>query len=337
MDKQLQALLDAHVAFEVRQWRGKTFDKHLDDEARALWRWLAELPLDQLADIGRTQDAARRLALDLPLSDALAETIAGMVRHLLRLQLNRDTTVSEVLDQAVFEEGVALVASLEQAHVSLIRGASQNPLYTALASELIYNGIRDYLFSDQALLKRVPGLSSLLNAGTDAVNRNAPGLEAQVEKRIRSYIETNLTRTLENSEEFLLEALTEERIRDLGDKLWDVLADRPLAIDRAFTDDGIDALVAFGHRVWGQLRETEYVAALLDEGIAHFFALHGEDSVASLLERLGLTEDTLAGEATTILPPLVEVADETGYLEAFVRRRLEPFYQSKPAADTLEG
>lgn len=335
MDDRLQALLDAHVAFELKQWRGKTLDKHLAAEASALWRWAEDLPLNQLADVERVQAAARRLALDLPLPDTLAETIAAMTRHLLRLSLNRETTVSEVLDQAVFEEGVELVAGLEQARTALIRGVSDNPVYAALASELIYNGIKDYLFSDQALLKRIPGVSSLVSAGTSAVSRGAPGLEDQVEKRVRGYIESNLASTLERSEEFLLAALTPERIRELGDQLWDLLADRPLAIDHALTDADIEALVHYGHRLWGQLRETEYVVALVDEGVAHFFTLHGDDSVASLLERVGVTEDVLIDEACTLLPPLVEVACETGFLEGFVRRRLAPFYRSQAAADAL--
>lgn len=335
MSDRLQAVLDAHVAFELRQWRGKTLEKHLAAEASAIWEWASALPLNQLADVERVQAAARRLALELPLPDELAETVAAMARHLLRLPLHRETTVSEVLDQTVYEEGVELTAGLGRAREALIRGAGENPVYAALASELIYHGIKDYLFSDQALLKRIPGVSSLVNAGTSAVNRGAPGLEAQVEKRVRSYIESNLSRTLERSEEFLLEALTPERIRELGDELWGLLADQPLAIDDALADEDIDALVWYGHRLWGQLRETEYVAALVDEGVAHFFALHGDDSAASLLERVGVTEDVLVDEACTLLPPLVEVARETGFLEAFVRRRLEPFYRSKAAAEAI--
>lgn len=337
MPKQLQALLDAHVQFELRQWRDKAMTSHLDAEAQTLWRWLSAISLNQLADKQRVQDAARRLALDMPVPDALTDTIVAMAQHLLRLPKNHDTTLSEVLDQALFDEGVELIGALKDARASAIHSVSNNPLYTAMASELIYNGIRDYLFSDQALLNRIPGLSSLMSAGSSAVNRSAPGLEAQVEKRVRAYIETNLGRTLENSETFLLEALTEERIRELGDKLWSRLSERPLAIGRALTDDDIATLVGFGHRLWCQLRETEYLADMLDAGVAQFFALHGEDSVAALLERIGLSEQTLAAEAVTIVPPLAKVADEAGYLEGFVRRRLEPFYQSEAAAEVLKS
>lgn len=335
MKESLQALLNAHVEFELNQWHGEALQRRLQVEAKALWQWLEKLPLSRLADRKRSQDALRRLALELPLPAELAETIAAMAQQLLALESNRKTTVSEVLDQEMFEEAVELFAGLEEARMSLIRGAADNPLYSALAAELIYNGIRDYLFSDQALLKRIPGLASLVSVGSSAVNRGAPGLEAQVEKRIRAFIQGNLARTLENSEEFLLAALTPERIRALGDKLWQRLAERPLALDHVVTDDGIDALVTYGHRLWGQLRETEYLAEMLDAGVDQFFELHGEDSVASLLERIGLGADTLAAEATRILPPLVEVARDSGYLEALLRRRLEPFYQSRAARDAL--
>lgn len=335
MDEQLAALLEAHVAYELRQWRGRALERHIDAETGAFREWAETVTLAGLLDVETARSAVRRLALERPLPDELAATLAALVRHLLRLRLHRETTVNEVVDQAVFEEGVALAADLEDARTALIRGAADNPVYAAFASELLYHGIKDYLFSDQALLKRIPGVSALVSAGTSAVNRSMPGLEAQVEKRVRAYIESNLTRTLRNSEELLLQSLTAERIRALGDELWENLAETPMAVDHALGERDIDALVGYGHTLWQQLRETEYVDALVVEAVDRLYELHGDDSLATLMGRLGLGETYLAEQAHELLPPLLDTARDSGALEALIRRRLRPFYRSKAAASAL--
>lgn len=331
----LQELLEAHVAFESEQWRGQALVKHVDEQARALWGWLDTVSLNQIIKVEQAQEVARRQLLESSLPGAPSEAMTELVRQILHLPLHNETRLHEVLDQTLYEEGVELAASMEQARTALIRGISDNPVYAALASELIYNGIRDYLSSDQTLFKRVPGLSSLFNAGADVINRNAPGLEAEVEKRVRAYIENNLAQTLRNSEQVLLEMLTADRIRALGGQVWNMIANRSLAVDEALNNDDVDALVSYGHRLWCQLRETEYMAELVDASMARLFDIYGDKNITQLFEGFGLDEDTFTEQMTTLLPPLFEAADTSGHLEAVIRRRLESFYESDAAARVL--
>lgn len=335
MNNQLDKLLDAHVAFELSQWRGKALERNLKAEAVAFWAWAQEIRLDELSHPGRVQATARRLVLEMELPDALADMIADVAKHLVGLPLNRETTVADVLDENVYDEGVELLIELQSLREALIKASMESPVFAAMASEVLYQGIKDYVFSDSGVLKAIPGVSSLISRGTSAVNKRMPKLEAEVEKRVRSFLETNMTRTLKRSETFLLETLTAERIRAIAAELWDAIADVRLSAGDTLADDDIDRLAEYGLTVWRQLRETEYLEQMIDAGIARFFELYGRRPVAELLESVGVTEKLIRQEAVAQLPPLVEVALEADYLEAFLRRRLEPFYHSRQAAKAL--
>lgn len=335
MDDRCRALLEAHVAFELRQWQGKALDKHVAAEVQHLWDWLSATPLEALIDAATVGELVRESVLAREPGPGLATGIGAVARHVLDDPLHADTRVAEVLDQSVFETGVALAADMKDARHALIRSVARSPIYAAVASEMLYHGIRDYLFSDRALLRRIPGVSSLLSAGAGAVSKRLPQLEAQVEKQVRAYLEANLSRTLAQSEAFLAEALTAERIRALGDQVWEALADRPLLAARALTDDDVDALAEFGVLVWNQLRDTVYVDELVARVIDAVYAEHGPRPVTDLLGDLGVDAAGLTRDARRLIKPLVARARADGALEILLRRRLEPFYASAAASKAL--
>ncbi|MEQ8799068.1 MAG: hypothetical protein RJQ08_08000 [Salinisphaeraceae bacterium] len=337
MDERCRALLDAHVAFELRQWQGKALDKQVAAEVQHLWDWLAATPLEALIDAATIGNVVRESVLTREPGPGLAAGIGATIRRVLDDPLHADTRVADVLDQSVFEVGVALAADMEDARHALIRGVTRSPVYAAVASEVLYHGIRDYLFSDRALLRRIPGVSSLLSAGAGAVSKRLPQLEVQVEKQVRAYLEANLSRTLAQSETFLAEALTADRIRALGDQIWEALADRPLLAARVLTDDDVDALADFGVVVWNQLRDTEYVDELVARVIDAIYAEHGSRPVTDLLADVGVDAPGLARDAQRLIKPLAARARADGSLEALLRRRLEPFYASSAAAKVLGG
>jgi len=335
MNDRQRELFEAHVRFELDRLQGTALEKSIREEIAAFWEWADQTTLQSLTTVERIQDIARRLVVELELPDELADTIGVIAKHLVNLDINRETRIADVLDEDVFDQGVELVVGLRDLREAAVRRTTNSPLYAMLASDLLYHGIRDYLFSDSALLKRLPGVSSLLSKGAGAVSKRMPGIEEQIETRVRGFIESNLSRTIAQSEEFLLRTLTDERVRKLGADIWDDIQHSHLSLADVLDDAEVDDIVVFGMTVWRQLRETEYVTALIDEGIAEFFAEHGEDTIAALLERVGVDRAIIEREALELVPPLLDVAAESGYLEATVRRRLEAFYDSDTTAALL--
>ncbi|WP_353250770.1 hypothetical protein [Salinisphaera sp. T31B1] len=324
-----QALLEAHVAFEVDQWQGKPAAGRLRDEIDALWQWAERTPLSQLADVDTVRGAAERLALDMDLPDQLAGVIGAIADTLVRLDVNKQTRVQDVVDESLFEEGVTLFVELEDLRARLIKRLLDSPVYTALASDVLYQGIKDYIFADTGAIKSIPGVSSLIKGSTSAVSKRLPGLEAQVEKRVRAYIENNTAKTLARSEQLLLESLDEARIRAIAADIWAAIHDKPLSIDDVVDEDELQALIDYGFRVWKELRQTEYVGELVDQAVIAYFDHYGDRPISELLGQVGIDAPLLHQEAETIAPVVIDGLAETGLLEELIRRRLRPFYASK--------
>jgi hypothetical protein len=336
MTKPASALFEAHVAFELEQWRGKGAAKRLKAEVDAFWEWGGETTLETLVSVATVRGTAERLALDMALPDALAGVIGDIADDLIRLDVNRETRVQDVVDEALFDDGVSLFVELEELRSRLIKRALDSPVYTALASDVLYQGIKDYIFSDTGAIQSIPGVSSLIKGSSSAISKRMPGLEAQVEKRVRAYIENNTAKTLARSEQLLLDSLDEARIRAIAAEIWTAVHDKPLSIDDVVDADELQKLVDYGLRIWQELRETQYVGDLVDAAVVSYFARNGSRSITDVLGDVGVDRELLRQEAETLAPMVIEGLAETGLLEDLVRRRLGAFYSSK-AFETALG
>lgn len=330
-------LYAAHVAFELRQWRGKTRRRRLRQEVDALWDWAQTTPVDAVLDADQARQIVRRLLLDGDLPDSLGTLLGYLAASLVEMDINRRTRVRDVVDQALFDDGVGLFVALEDLRKRLIEQALDSPVYAAIATDVLYQGIKDYIFSDHGALGNIPGVGSLLRGSASAVNRRVPGLEAQVEKRVRAYIEANIGKTLARSQALLRESLDADRIRAIADEVWAAARDMNLSMADVLTNDDIDTLAAFGLRAWRDLRPTEYAAELLAAGVDAFYARYGSRSLAELLGDVGVDRALLLQEVEALAEPVIDALLETGWLQAAIERRLAPFYRSKAFVDALEN
>ncbi|MDA3922962.1 MAG: hypothetical protein PF501_20135 [Salinisphaera sp.] len=332
-----RALLEAHVAFELAQWQGKSGAKRMRQLVDTVWQWAGETQLSSVVSVDTVRGAAERLALDMALPDVLAGVIGAIADELIRLETNRDTQIQDVVDQALFDDGVALFIELEELRARLIKRLLDSPVYTALAGDVLYQGIKDYIFADSGAINSIPGVSKLLKGSSSAVSKRLPGLEAQVERRVKAYIENNTAKTLARSEQYLLDSLDAERIRSIADEIWEAVHDKPLSIEDVVDSNEIQKLVDYGLRIWQELRQTEYVGVMVDEAVQRYFTHHGEQTLAELMAHVGIDRDLLLAEAQTLGPEIVAGLSETGLLEQLVRDQLEPFYQFDAFKDAMKS
>ncbi len=326
-DKAAEAL-EAHVAFELARWQGDALQDGIREEVSAFADWSRQLNLNAITDAGRIQRVADERVLHGDLPDELVSAIRGIADHLIGLPVNRETRLGDVIDDEIFDAGVELAIDLRHIRQEIIRQSVESPLYAMLVGEILYNGIKSYL----SATARIASSSKLLSKGTRMLSKGLSALDDQVERRLRNWIEENSGALAKQSRKFLDHALTDERIREVAEEVWNDLRESPMSIRDALRDDDLDAISEFLRQAWLQLRETEYVKALVDEGIGEFFRLHGDTPVHELLQMVGVTPEVLEREALAFAPDLVEAAAQSGALEAMIRRRLEPFYRSEAAA-----
>ena len=334
---QADKLLEAHIAFELKRWTSSKMTKELEPLLDGLWAWLENTHVSAMLEADTAVDTALRWLDDWYLPDTLTVLVGSIAKRLVQLPVNTETRIGDVVDDELYEAGVELIVDMDQLRENLIKQATESPLYAMLISNVLYSGIRDYLSSSSGAVQKVPGMGSLLSKGSAALNKRMPGLESAIEDRLRNFIRGNTEKSIRNSQQFLLDALGPEQIRELSDEIWRDAKDARLSVSDMVSDEDIDRLASFGLQVWHELRQTEYIQELVREGIQGFYEVYGSQSLAELLKHLGLDRETLDTEIRTLAPDLLKHARDTGLLENALRLQLEPFYRSSACTKLLKA
>lgn len=320
-----EELLEAHVAFELSQWRDNGVE-NAAQEIAGFFAWAGKTPLNKITTAARVKDISYRLVIDMPLPETIAEVIGNIASHLIALPLNKKTQIGEVVDEALYEATIEQILALSELRDAVVAGSIESPLFSMMVSDILYNGIRGYL---TAGTEKLGSVSGLLGKGAGALGKR---LDSQMEPKLRAYIESNAKVIADQSQTFLQSALTEERIRELGEEIWAAVQRSHLSIAAVIDEDEIQRFANYGQQVWLSLRDTEYVSEMIYAGIDEFFKQYGKKNISDVLALVGVDEALVQAEAEQLLPELLKSLDATDYLEGLVRRRLTPFYQSKELA-----
>ena len=103
----------------------------------------------------------------------------------LQNPLNKTTSLEELLNAREYDRIVDHVIELEDLRRQIVRAVLQNPSVVQLISDLIYHGVKSYLVDENALTKKVPGMSSLMKMGKGVMERMG-SLDAALENTLKS-------------------------------------------------------------------------------------------------------------------------------------------------------
>ena len=331
-----QALLDAHTRHVMKQLSGTALAGLVERESAGFVEWLAARPVTAIADEVRVRDFLLRNVFEVSPGTRLLEQIGTLATQALQSPLNRTTRLEELLNASEYDLIVDRIISLEDARREIIHAVMQNPSVTQLISDLVYNGVKNYLMEDGGLAKRVPGMSSLMKMGKGVMERMG-SLDAALENTLKSYVKRNTRATMEMSERLVEHAMEAPKLKAVARQFWQQVKSMPL--ERATVHvrrDDVDDVVAIGSTIWNHFRQTTYARELLNELVHVWFENWGGLPASSVLETLGLDGARLRDEVTLALTPLVEEMERSGFLEAKVREHLQAFYGS-PEVEGLLG
>lgn len=329
------ALLDAHTRHVLNQLSGERFALLVRDEIDSYCNWAATQPIDGIVNEVQVRDFLVRNLLDVDLSASLRGQIRSLVQRALQSPLNENTAVEELLNVRDYDLIVARLISLEDLRRDLVRAVLSNPTYSDFLSDLLYQGIKDYLLEENVLAKKVPGMSSLVKMGKGVIGKMG-NLDNALENTLKSYIQRNIRATVDMSERLIERALEAPKLQAIARHYWSriktvKLSEATRYVGRDDVDDSADIV----HAVWNHLRQTEYARQLSTELVHAWFEEYGQRPLLAVLDDLGLDRNRLALEAWQLLLPFVEAIRASGHLEARVRAHLEPFYQSDAVAAML--
>jgi hypothetical protein len=332
-----QVLLEAHTRHVMKQLSGAALTELLDTETSIFFDWLAARPVTALADEVRVRDFLLRNVFELTPSDRLLAQIGTLATRALKSPFNANTTLEELLNAREYDAIVDRLITLEDARRDIIRAVMQNPAVTQLISDLVYNGVKNYLVEDGGLAKKVPGMSSLMKMGKGMMERMG-SLDAALESTLKGYVKRNTRSTMEMSERLVEHALETPKLKTISRQFWQEIKSLPLErVTRHVREADVTDVVAIGNTLWNHFRQTTYARGILSELVHTWFEKWGNDPASTVLESIGLDSGRLQGEVKLLLAPLLPELEKSGHLEARVRAHLEVFYSSAAATKALKA
>lgn len=323
-------ILEAHVAFELARWTGPALQESLRQEIGALFDWWGSVRLADLVSPEHLIATAQQLIEAAEPSPELLRVVTECLRGAADIVGREDAvTLGELLPRPHHERWVELVVALREIRPALVQQITTSTVYAQLISHVLYQGIKSYLTTQNVLARKIPGASSLLRMGQNAMNSAAPSLERSIDRQLTAFITANVHDTVRGSTDYLIGVLDDEMVWTVADEIWATNSGTPVADAAALAtgsslDDAVDAVVATALH----LVRTPMLIRVVTRLVEDFFRLYGEAVFRTVLADLGITQAVLAREAAAVAAPIVARAHRDGYLEARIRARLEPFYDS---------
>lgn len=329
-----QALLDAHTRHVMQQLTGSGLAGLLDEETAVAWEWLAARPVSAVIDEVRVRDFLLRNVFDITPHQRLLEQIGSIASRAIKSPLNKQTRLEELLNVREYDLIVDRLIALEEVRRELVHAVLQNPSVSQLISDLVYNGVKNYLAENSGLAKKVPGASSLMKMGKGLMEK--VGADDAIEGALKSYVNRNTRATMEMSERLVTHALEAPKLKAISRQFWQQVKGAPLErVTRYVEPDDVQDVVTIGNTLWNHLRQTSYARELLNELVHAWFEERGAEPATSVLESIGLDKTRLQNEVRLLLLPLAVELEKGGHLEARVRQHLSVFYASAEAAAAL--
>ena len=326
--KPADALLEAHVDFVLEQLHGAPLATLIESLLDTVLADAAALRLEQMVTRDMIKATARTYAVELDLQGGIPELVGDIARALHVHSLHAHTRLGDLVPQRRFEDLLDHVLALKPIRQRLVGELIASPLYERIASELLYNGIRDYLAraNPPAI---IPGARSAMNLGRAVVRRATAGFEDVVEDGIKRHIGRSVGSISRKTAQPLLDGERDAALREAALDSWRRL--RGLSIGELRGDLSaldVEELFVTLYEWWKELRTTPFIGAMIDTGIDTFFDKYGDATLAELLEDLGIDRGLMRREALRFAPHVIAQVHEAGRLEPLVRRLLEPFYRS---------
>ncbi|HEY6559248.1 MAG TPA: hypothetical protein VI072_18315 [Polyangiaceae bacterium] len=327
----LEALFDAHVQHDLAALRGDALCAHIETRVAAIFRWLQGVTWNELFTPQQIAGIVERNVIELKVSGGITELAGEMSRAVFSSTVSRKTPVEEIFPSASYDDFADKIMALDALRRELIHKVTQSPAVGKLAGRALARVLLDALSGSKvAELLRASGITSELEA------KFFPHVGQELEERLSRLAEKHAPRLLKDSAQHLVEALDPDLLRDIADEVWDSTATLPLdEVTSGFSAQDLEDFVVLGYEHWLKFRKSAYFRGVSGEVIERLFAKYGQESLASVIADMGVSESMVSRELRAVLVPFVEQAERTGFLEQQIRARLEPFYRSSTAAALL--
>jgi hypothetical protein len=330
-----EALLDAHVQFMLEQLQGPALRARIEREVDLLLGDAEKLLLKDVVTAAAVKETVRVYAVKLELAGGIPELVADIGQRIYDHPVHDQTRLEQLLSDRQLGELLDKLLEMSEVQTRLLDEAVANPVYSALAADIVYHGISSYLMQNR-LTGSIPGARTAMKLGKTVIKHATPGLEKSIEDRLKGYVQKNLQATLTESRRFLTERFDPETVRGAVLEVWDrIKRGKVSEFRRVLRAADLEDFFVIGYEYWRELRKTDWYVKLIDAGVDGFFERYGGISLGELLEEIGIGRDMLVADAMRFAPKAIEGLRQRGLLEPMVRRQLQDFYRSEAVEKIL--
>ncbi|EGD41155.1 transcriptional regulator, Fis family, partial [Nocardioidaceae bacterium Broad-1] len=335
-------LLDAHVAHEMAAIRGVRFLDLVTGEIDFALRAASELTLDQVMPRDLIKEVALKYVSTFRLPGAIPE-VAGAIATRLRAHPANDTLLGEVVSRPRIAELVEVLVEMRTLRQQVLRSLAENSGIQAGVGTLVRGTARGAVDTGRRLADNLSGGAFGFSIAERVAGRMADTVKgtpvgAAVDQSARELAERGAGALLGYLSDTAASSVTDEEVYDALLEVWDALAIRPVReIADLVDDEQLVALFVGGYQVWLDVRDSEYLQALVDTGGRLLLRTPtGSFTLDRLLRSGAWVATTLIEEALRFGPPVIERSPKPASFEQLIRRRLSSFYDS-PEAQASPG
>ena len=327
-------LLAAHVEHALARLQGDELRLQLEDQVRACFDWFSQVELCRVVTKERVMEAIDRFAIELRVSGGITELTGEIARVIVTSDQNAKTRLDEILSTRSFRDFSDKLLALEGLRRELISLFVRSSALTDAASRLLSHRITDFLSRPVKGERPVFPRELAHRLRTSKL----PELERRMSAWLFQHLERGRERYARELEERLADAVDETFLRSLLDDVWADASRLSLSHVIGFLgEQDLEDAVTFVFEFWLRFRQTDYFRHAVEAGVTHFFAKYGGESVADVIEDMGVTQEMVAKEWVASVTPWVQAAMESGFLEAQLRQELESFYLSDACVALLSA
>mgnify|MGYP003652539201 FL=1 len=330
----LNDLLEAHVKYELNQFKDANFQTYLNSELKYFLESTSNTKLDNWVSSQVIKDLIKEHVVENPIPGSIADIAGKMSDSIFSSDFHKKTKLKNIISRQQFEEFIDKAIELKEQRNNGLDKIIDLPIYTDLISGILFQSMTHYIYDNNLFSKNIPGMSSLLKVGKSFMDKTAPKLGSGIEDSVRNYIANSLELIITESKEFLTNSVTDEQLKDSAITLWETIENKSLAdFQKGMNSLDLSEFIALGYDFWLSFRKSNYFQLCYETVVDAFFSEYGNSTIEELMEEFQVSKEKITKER--FAPLLFKGLKKSGYLEAAIRRRLEGFYSSKAALSTF--
>ena len=324
-----QALLLEQVRFtkqQLLQPENKTYIRNFISQS---YRHADQILLKDIIQLEQLNAVVEKYAFELNLGADILEFIGFVAQKTHKFSVNSHTILHDLLSDESFELWLFKILELEQLKDYIQDNLQHNPQIQHVSLQL----------ANQILESNTPWLNQLRQYNSKQSNNGSKVLSfiQDQQQNIELKLEQQLATAIRKQVSQII-LLPSEDLADIATYIWDEVKQHSLK-EMLSQVESIDFEEFFilVYETWKELRQTDFMQALILNVVAAFYEYFGEYSLQALLHSVGLNENDLFIEADRFIPYCLGALDTHNLLDDIIQSLIAPFYHNQATQQFIEN